>query len=103
MKSTVRPKTGRQHQALSGFNVLSGAAVLGGVSLATTLSPWPSLVHGANLLKIKTLSTIVGLHPQSFADEVRHRRSRYIARTVLTYALAGVSGANFSPAVTLAT
>ncbi|CAE7485191.1 TIP4-2 [Symbiodinium sp. CCMP2456] len=42
-----------------GFNVLSGAAVLGGVSLATTL-------------------------------------------TVVTYALAGVSGANFSPAVTLA-
>ncbi|CAE7299535.1 NIP1-1 [Symbiodinium pilosum] len=42
-----------------GFNVLSGAAVLGGVSLATTL-------------------------------------------TVLTYALAGLSGANFSPAVTLA-
>ncbi|CAE7406298.1 TIP4-2 [Symbiodinium natans] len=42
-----------------GFNVLSGAALLGGISLATTL-------------------------------------------TVLTYALAGLSGANFSPAVTLA-
>jgi len=42
-----------------GFNVLSGAALFGGVSLATALS-------------------------------------------VLTYALAGLSGANFSPAVTLA-
>lgn len=42
-----------------GFNVLSGAAIFGGLSLATSLS-------------------------------------------VLTYALAGLSGANFSPAVTLA-